>query len=216
MPEDRSVVKGKPIVIPQNKRTKTIDTGKVFRDSRSMHLQNWGILDALLPIILYHRDGCVLEIGIGQSTFFMCKHGQDFHRDVYTIDLNSEKIKQYNYNSYFDGHKVIWGDSREVVKTFDVPIAVLLIDGYHAYEFARHEFDNLWPHVVEGGVVFIHDTYPPSEDFLKKNACGDVWKLRQELEKRDDMDCFTWPYSANWMGLTMCIRKEKKRPFWGK
>lgn len=216
MQEDRVIVDTLQLVIPDNERTKRAGKLSPFRTARDLHMEEWILLDALLPVILHHREGCLVEIGIGLSTFFMCKHGQTYGREVYSIDLNSEKTQRYNYNKVFEGHKVIWQDSRKVSKLFDIPIAVLLIDGYHAYDFAKTEFDNLWPHVVDGGVVFIHDTYPPSEDFLIPEACGDVWRLRQELEKRPDMDCFTWPYTAKWMGLTMCVKKEKELPEWGK
>jgi len=65
-------------------------------------------------------------------------------------------------------------------------------------------------------VIFLHDTMPPSEEFITETACDDVYRLRQELEKRDDLDCFTWPYTASYMGLTMIIKKETDRPYWEK
>ena len=204
-------------------RIKHIKSESVFRTPSDIVMEGWAVLDALLPIILYHRKGCLVEIGIGVSTFFMCKGGYDFKRTVYSVDTNSSKINERDCSRFFPGHKAIWTSSKEFIEDFDEPCAVVLIDGAHDYDTAKMEFDFFFGKLVEGGVIFIHDTYPPVAGendpaaFLQKYACGNVYRLRQELEKRrDEMEIFTWPYTAGWAGLTMVLKKEKDLPYWGK
>jgi len=220
--EDRIVEDGGAICFSLTERTNHRMILYPFRMGKEAHMEEWVLLDRLLPAILFHRDGCLVEIGVGVSTFFMCKHAYDFERTLYSIDINSQKLKRNSYKKLYEGHKPLWCSSDEFIKIFNEPCAVVLIDGAHDYEIAKREFEFFFGKLVEGGVIFIHDTYPPVADgddpaaLLIPTACGDVWKLRKELEeRRDEMDVFTWPYTAKWMGLTMVMKKEKNRPYWG-
>jgi len=205
------VEQGKFTLIKKTERTSYPRWYEKFKTAYDNHMQNWSILDALLPSILYHRDGCLVEIGVGNSTFFMCKHAHEFDRKLYSCDINSSKLKKLASN-----HEVYLMPSEDFIEDFDKNPAVVLIDADHSYKTAKMEFDFFFDKLVDGGVIFIHDTYPPEEELVDEpRACGDVYKLRQELEKRDDMDVFTWPYGGMWMGLTMVIKKEKDRPRWG-
>ena len=203
-------------------RTMDDTFGNPFKDTQAVLMQEWVILDKLLPVILFHRKGCLVEIGVGHSTFYMCKHAYDYKRKVYSIDWNSKKLSGFSYIRIYNGHKPIWCSSDEFMEKFNEPCAVVLIDGSHDYETAKKEFDFFYGKLVEGGVIFLHDTYPPVAEgddpaaFLSPIGAGNVWKLRQELEKnRTGMEIFTWPYTAGWSGLTMILKKEKELPYWG-
>ena len=222
MPKDRKITNITQVKIKNTNRTLHEKIGYPFRMGKDFYLEEWVILDRLLPAILYHRKGCLVEIGAGVSTFFMCKHGHDFERIVYSVDLNSEKLGKHNYVNLYRGHRAVWCSSDEFMDWFDEPCAVVLIDGSHDYDIAKREFEFFFGKLVEGGVIFIHDTYPPEADeddpaaLLVPSGCGQVWKLRKELEdRRDEMEVFTWPYTAKWMGVTMVLKKEKDRPAWG-
>lgn len=219
---DRTIKSTATVFVKPNGRVSHKTISYPFRMGKDAHMEEWVLLDRLLPVILFHRDGCLVEIGCGVSTFFMCKHGYDFERTVYTIDCNSEKLSKHVYTQLYKGHKPIWCKSEEFIKVFDEPCAAVLIDGAHDYKIAKMEFEFFFGKLVEGGVIFIHDTYPPVADgdnpaaLLSPEGCGDVWRLRGELEeRRNEMEVFTWPYTAKWMGLTMVLKKEKDRPVWG-
>lgn len=49
------------------------------------------------------------------------------------------------------------GDSRVVSRGWKDPIDFLFIDASHVYEDVVQDFDNLFPYVVDGGVVALHD-----------------------------------------------------------
>ena len=220
---DRTITSTRQVVIKATDRIRHELSAYPFRMGKDVYMEEWSLLDRLLPVILYHRKGCLVEIGMGVSTFFMCKHAYDFKRTVYSIDMNSEKLKKIVQTTpYYEGHKPIWTSSDEFMKVFNEPCAVVLIDGAHDYDIAKREFEFFFGKLVEGGVIFIHDTYPPVSEgddpaaLLTNQGCGEVWKLRRELEdRRDEMEVFTWPYTAKWMGLTQVLKKEKDRPHWG-
>lgn len=218
---DRTVKDTRNIMIKTTDRIKHSSLTYPFRMGKDAYMEDWVVLDRLLPVILFHRDGCLVEIGVGVSTFFMCKHGFDFNRTVYSVDMNSEKLKKYAYTRLYNGHKPVWASSADFIKQFNEPCSAVLIDACHEYDIAKMEFDFFFGKLVEGGVIFLHDTYPPVAEgddpaaLLTPDGCGDVWKLRKELEDRDDLEIFTWPYTAKWMGLTMVMKKEKNRPYWG-
>lgn len=48
--------------------------------------------------------------------------------------------------------------SEDAAKDFDKPVGFIFIDGGHAYEAVRTDFDNWYPKVVEGGVIAFHDS----------------------------------------------------------
>jgi len=173
----------------------------------------WIILERLMDPILSNRKGCIVEIGMGASTSMFAKYAERHKVKFYSCDKNPLKTGQ----PLFKGHSIFEGKSFDFMKQFkDVP-AVVFIDGCHDYAIAKKEFGFFLDKLREGGVIFLHDTLPPEERLLASNASGDVYKLRQEIEKKThilNIDIFTWPYTAIDSGLTMVIKKEKDRPYW--
>ena len=173
--------------------------------------RSWPVLKELSEIVLFFKPYCVVEVGAGESTIVLAgvtqKAGVVFH----SVDIRPEKTCKYHRNHFYHN---MW--SQDFMKTFDERPAIVLIDGDHRYETAKKEFDFFFDKLVPGGMMFIHDTMPPHEAFLKETACGDVYKLRQELEKRDDLDCLTFPYTAQFMGLTVVMKKENDLNYWEK
>lgn len=204
-----------------HEETSEAKTGRFYSKAIQEGFQNpllynkmigWSILERLCDVILYHRPFCIVEIGAGESTKILAEVAEQANVSLYTIDIKEEKKA-----TYFPKHTYVCSTSDEFMTWFDDTPAIVLIDADHSYEVAKREFDFFFDKLIEGGVIFLHDTYPPAEMYLQEGACVDVYKLRQELEKRtDEMDVFTWPYTSKWMGLTMVMKKEKDREYWGK
>jgi len=121
----------------------------------------------------------------------------------------------------FYDHICYIGRSEEFIKEFkefkETP-AIVFIDGEHIYETVKMETDFFLPLLADEGVMFLHDTFPHSEYLLEKDPkeqkAGDVYALRQDLERNPDIDVFTWPYTALGAGLTMVMKHKKDRPYW--
>jgi len=154
-----------------------------------MARQDWTIIKKLGGIVLENVDGCILEIGLGRSTPILLEFAKKFNRDLYCFDLVERKCKWAEER----GAKVFLGNSVDLMKQFpDTSIAMGLIDGDHRYKIVIQEVSFFLPKLTYGGVIFLHDTYPPEEWVSENNQhCGDVYKVRQELETRDDIQTFT-------------------------
>jgi len=175
--------------------------------------QDWRIIEQLGGIILENAEGCIFEIGLGKSTHIFLKFAKDFNRDLYCFDYKSRKTDWAKER----GAKVFLGESITFLDQFpDIPVAMGLIDGNHRYGNVIQELDCFLPKLTYGGIIFLHDTYPSKERWIKENGtrCGNVYKLRQELEIRKDVRIFTWPYTAANCGLTMVMKKEPNRPYY--
>jgi len=163
---------------------------------------DWNMLDCLAPIILNNvKNGCIVDIGIGPSTRVLLKHSQALKREHYSCD---KKENRCDWAREIGVPNVFFGRSLDFIKQFPkTPVALAFIDGAHAYEIAIQETKFFLKKLAPGGVIFLHDTYPP---FDRLKNCGDVWKIRQEMEK-SNIQTFTWPYTAVERGLTMLMKK---------
>ncbi|RFS85144.1 class I SAM-dependent methyltransferase [Actinomadura spongiicola] len=56
------------------------------------------------------------------------------------------------------------GQSRTVSALWRTPLALLFIDGGHAEEHARGDYEGWAPHIAVGGALVIHDVFPDPED----------------------------------------------------
>lgn len=65
--------------------------------------------------------------------------------------------------------------SAEAVKDWQKPIHLLWIDGDHRYEGVHHDFFSWAPHVIQGGVIALHDTY--SKDGVRRVVDDEILRL---------------------------------------
>lgn len=179
----------------------------------------WGLLGVVADYVLFHTQGCIVEIGVGDSSIFFTKLSEKYGREIYHCDISHGVIENFKtVNGYFrkTAHLYI-GSSDDFFHDIVIPpIALGFIDGGHKYEQVKRDFDNMFKRLVNNGFIFIHDTYPPHEEWVRPNYCGDGYKLRQELEKREDVDCFTWVRGAIGVGLTMVRKKPPDLPYYRK
>jgi len=56
------------------------------------------------------------------------------------------------------------GDSPIIASRWKTPLSLLFIDGGHGHEPAHADYENWVPHVVQGGLLLIHDVFPDPAD----------------------------------------------------
>ena len=167
---------------------------------------HWEILDALAPIILKNVEGCVVEIGLGKSTEVLLPHSQNYHRRYLGCD-NSRRRGRWAKELPIELYRVNSAKFREEFPE-GLQVALAFLDGSHEHETVRADFSFFLARLTKGGVIFIHDTFPP-EDLKSDDGvyCGNVYKLREEIEHIGLFQIFTWPYTALGCGLSMVMPK---------
>ena len=191
-------------------------------------MQDWTIIERLGSTILSHVDGNVFEIGVGVSTPILKRVADDYGRNLYSFD----KVKERCDWARVFGGEVFHGNSLDNLERIsDVPMAMGLIDGIHTADTVRKEFNFFLERLSIGGVIFMHDTYritspviegrdKPLKDLgyspeeIESMLIGDMHKLRTEIERMDNVQAFTWPYTAMSCGLTMVMKMDPNRPYY--
>jgi hypothetical protein len=120
------------------------------------------------------RDGAIVEIGSwkGKSTIALALGAAKVHQEkIYAIDPH-KILPEENYfenteaelfanikQAGIDGQVVpLIMTSEEAARSWNKPVRLLWIDGDHRYEPTKLDF-TLWePHLVEGGILAMHDT----------------------------------------------------------
>lgn len=128
--------------------------------------------------------GAVVEIGTykGRSAIWLAKGAQAVGGQlVYTIDPHyggSESELRENISRSGLSSVVIpmVMPSMQALENWKVPIGFLWIDGDHSYEGARSDFYGWSRHVIEGGVLALHDTY--SFEGVRKLVDEEILKLK--------------------------------------
>jgi predicted O-methyltransferase YrrM len=127
-----------------------------------------------LPLLVDHVPGAIVEIGsyCGKSTIALGSgsiHLSQSKRPIYCIDpfIPDNRVYVGDYFQVFWNHIAEAGLTQAVVPirkysrdaVHDCPgsIALLFIDGDHAYEAVKEDIANYTPRVVPGGIVAFHD-----------------------------------------------------------
>ena len=187
-----------------------------FFFSRNELWTRMGMLGIFGDYILSCTAGDILEIGVGESSIYLAALARKYDREIYHCDVSAAKIDlPLTVEGFLAPERSVFfrGSSDELfIKIKISPIALAFIDGDHNYNQVKKDFYNVVPYVVDDGFIFLHDTYPPDDDFLSENYCGTVYKLRQEIEKDERFDCITLiKGTAMEVGLTVCRKKSTNR-----
>jgi len=117
----------------------------------------------------------VLESGIPTE----CNAVDKWHGDEQAGKYGEEvfvKVNEYSTKHYGGFSRVLRMTFDEAVSHFaDKSIGLLHIDGLHAYEAVRHDFETWLPKLAPGAVVIFHDTHVREKNF-------GIWKFWKELQ----------------------------------
>jgi beta-1,4-mannosyl-glycoprotein beta-1,4-N-acetylglucosaminyltransferase len=132
-------------------------------------------------LVDYLKPKTIVELGVdyGFSSFVFAKRsfGTVYGIDLFTGDSHAGERDTYNtvketINEWnLTNLKIIKGDFTEVSKTWDIPIDILHIDGYHTYDAVKNDFTNWSKFVNNDGIILFHDTaieYFGIKDFFKE------------------------------------------------
>ncbi len=183
-------------------------------------IRHWEIMLRLAPIILSETGtDAIIEIGMGRSTRDFAELRKEHPFELHSCDIVERKPK------LFDEHHRYIMKSEEFIHelTDDVldRTGLVFIDGEHHYEVIKMEIEFFLDRLNPNRYIFCHDMFPKNETEIGREPIrpsaawtGDVWKYRLELEKRKDVDVFTWPITAACTGLTMIRKKDLNGPIY--
>lgn len=164
-------------------------------------------------------EGEILEIGSfkGKSTIILAKSASlngsgvvnavdpmtapsetdpDLRGDASSFGDFTRNINDHGVGDTIRFHQTF---SYELAKTWDTPLRLLWIDGDHTYAGTKLDFDGFAPHLVDKGIVAIHDTLHEFEGgarvFLDSvlrspnfGACGFCGSIAWAQFRRDARD----------------------------
>ena len=88
----------------------------------------------------------------------------------------------------------------------DGPFDMVFIDADHNEAAVAADFLGIWPHVVDDGLVLMHDGNPGTLRDVQPGYCNDAWKAIRKIT--ESHEAVTLPYHP---GLTIV----RKRALWG-
>src|SRR3990167_470511 len=196
----------------------------------------FGMLGVLGDMVLTSLPGShIVEIGTGESSIYLSQLARKHNRKMFYCDVapgkitNPLTIKGYLLEdtlmvsgrpapASYENRKGLdyIGKSDEMFDSIKFPtIGLAFIDGEHHYEYVKRDFENIFGLLSDDGYIFLHDTYPYNEDLVLGDYCADSYKMRQELEKDERVDCFTFTklVACN-VGFCMVRKKPQNRPYY--
>lgn len=191
--------------------------------TKKMKWESYTMVGVLADYALYYADGIIIEIGMGCSSVYLDKVAEKYDRKAFYCDIQGNGFEAaLTVPGYFREDRaksnIYIGSSDSFFETIQLPpVAFAFVDGNHNYEQVKKDFFNINNVLQDKGLILLHDTYPPHEDYLAEGQCSDSYKFRQELEKDDRFDVFTFALTvAKGVGLTMIRKKEINLPFYQK
>jgi hypothetical protein len=181
--------------------------------------EQWILLDRLVDVVLDNVEGCLVEIGMGRSTYVLAHYAKEFGRKMYACDSHKGKSRKIEKDIGYENLIIYPGKSLHFMEEFNDDPAVVLLDGNHLYKTVSVEARFFLDKLLPGGVMFLHDTYiHPKyyQAYVDKGKAHryDTYKIRQELEMAKNAWCLTFPYTAANCGLTIVLKKKPDEPFY--
>ncbi|MCL0069104.1 class I SAM-dependent methyltransferase [Dehalococcoidia bacterium] len=134
---------------------------------------------------LQRLDGDIIEIGayMGGGTVKLARFAQKYGKKVYAIDVFDPRLDEtlsaggvragdvyaaflggrsmlevyQEITRGFDNIVTIKGDSKKVRFPEEQKFVFGFVDGCHQAEYVINDFNVIWPHLVSGGVLGLHD-----------------------------------------------------------
>lgn len=118
---------------------------------------------------------------------------------AYSVDMGEYQPKAKNIQFYS-----MTTDEFSEKKLPTLTFNYAFVDADHTSKQALIDFENVYKYIKTGGYIFLHDTYPYSQQYLQPKFCNDCYKTPLEIRKRyPNIEMLTLPLNP---GLTI-IRK---------
>lgn len=138
-----------------------------------------------------------LEIGIAGGLCF--NQVAPLAKRAWAVDIREKSYDRIKHNknlhwfNYESDKFFVWSKERD---RFDM----IFIDGSHEYKQGVKDFENSLKHLNVGGIICIHDTCPPDDNFKDQEFCGDIYKIKDYIKSKYSGEFLTFPF---YYGITI-------------
>lgn len=149
-----------------------------------------------------------LELGIRKGTCFNIV--APIAEEAYGIDIDD------CYKHIKNNKNLVWhhGATTEFLTNHNKnkPFDLVFIDADHRHESSLKDFELVFPHVNDNGLILLHDAYPPDKTFLSFKYCGDTYKTADYIRRNYNKICeiVTLPF---YYGVAI-VRKLDRQLLW--
>lgn len=110
-----------------------------------------------------------------------------FCKKIYGVDLNRNLQFNIPNLTFF---KLSTRDFKTLVLDgLTEPIEMAFIDADHKAEVAFQDFEDLFPHMIENGMIFMHDTFPCEQKWADPIFSGDSWRVPAMIKEKYSTVC---------------------------
>lgn len=148
------------------------------------------------------RPECYLELGVRDGINY--QELSKFCKMSIGVDIIPNRVPILSNMQYYQMTTDEYFNKIDKNSKFDV----VFIDADHSHEQSLKDFLNVKDMVIEDGFIFLHDTYPINEAYMKTDLCNDVYKTALYIKQNliDEFEVITLPIHP---GVTM-IKKIKR------
>lgn len=118
---------------------------------------------------LFRENPRVVNIGIGAATSIYGIYEARPDSEIVAVDIDPLMgISQLREGGIAQFVRLVHGDSKEIGKTWSLPVDLLFIDGDHSYEGCYGDLAAWTPHLTDGAAVLIHDYHSENWPAVKR------------------------------------------------
>ncbi len=152
-------------------------------------------------ICKFWKPNVYLEYGL--SNCLTTSAVAPFCKKLIGVDVNHHSNMNTIPNLEF--YKMTTSDFKPILDSLNIKIDVAFIDACHNSKVVVQDFHDIFPHLSENGMIFLHDTYPVDSIYLKPSYCDDCYKTPNVIKYfyGSQIEILTLPIQP---GLT-CVRK---------
>jgi len=128
----------------------------------------------IASILKWYRPNLFIEYGL--SSCVATVHLAPLCKRYIGVDINfHENMRRIPNLEFYEMPTSKF--KTKVLDNLTEPVEAAFIDADHASEVAFQDFEDLFPHVIDNGLIFIHDTYPCDKQWTAPMFCNDSWRV---------------------------------------
>jgi len=138
-----------------------------------------------------------LELGVSKGSCFNVV--APLAKRAFAVDVNKELRRNIEHNK-----NLFWfrGNSTKFLQTTQFKFDMIFIDARHTFKNGMRDFEAAIRTMNPNCLILMHDTYPPTPEFVSDSYCGNVHRAATYIRKNmiNRFEVLTLPF---YYGLTI-------------